>query len=333
MTIDYAKLTVGQIKDMLVQEGRYAQEEIDNMMDVKGKAAWVEIHQGQDQDKEEIAEEYDWAEVNGELDGIIEEVEDMVTEDEPVQQIKVVDPDTPGYNDFEWNDWVMAQLHPDELVAGKYPNVNGLRRMVGLLLGDIVFSGPIQTQVTDSEDIGKAVVTYQITIDWRLDNYPSTMGIDLASGYPQRIFTAVASGFEGNLTGLFIVFPEAMAETRAEVRALRKALRISTVGAEELTQKDVGAYLEERKNQQVRSTITTGEWEEESFITDQQVNVIRSMCDRLNIDVDKFIQSGKLQYKSINDISKGSAAIMLNELNRYQNSGEDSKDIPAKLLK
>jgi len=87
---------------------------------------------------------------------------------------------------------------------------------------------------------------------------------------------------------MFAVFPESIAETRAEGRALRRALRINVVCADELTKKDTAAIVQQQKV----SKPTTGEWEEESPITDQQINTIQLMCNRLGIDVTKFINSG-----------------------------------------
>lgn len=236
--------------------------------------------------------------------------------------------DRPSYNDPEWNDWVMTQFEPDELLDGKYPNVNALRRLVGKLLGDIVFSGPIDVKTTLSESVGKSVVSYQITIDWKLDEYYATQNIDLERGYPQRTFVATASAWEGNLDGVFTVFPEAMADTRAEVRALRRALRINTVGAEELTKKDVAAFLEKKRTEQS----SHGEWEAESLITDQQINTIRIMCERLGIDLQKFINSGTKTYDDIHQVTRSTAAGMLKQLNRYQSTGSSSVEIPQDLI-
>jgi len=321
MSIDYAKLTVNDIKNMLVQEGRYETDELEQL-NIKGKKAWVSLHK--DEYEEEGIEievnEEDWEDFTKDLGDIVTKVYNDTPE---IEQY-----DRPGYNDPEWNDWVMSQFEPDELMDGKYPNVNALRRLVGKLLGDIVFSGPIDVKTTLSENIGKSVVSYQITIDWKLDDYYATQDIDLERGYPQRTFVATASAWEGSLDGVFSVFPEAMADTRAEVRALRRALRINTVGAEELTKKDVAAFLEKKRSEQS----SQGEWEAESLITDQQINTITIMCDRLGIDLQKFINSGSKNYNDISQVTRSAAAGMLKQLNRYQSTGGDSIEIPQDLI-
>ena len=326
MTVDYTKLTVNEIKDLIISEGKYNKEELE---DVKGKAAWVALHRdGIKTEAKEEAEEptdtYEWEELTEGLKDIIDEEEEMV--------VPAVEPPArtmPYYHDPEWNDYVMGQFAPEELVDGKYPNVNSLRRMAELLLGDIVFSGPIKVEQTmDPEHTGKAVVVYKITIDWKLDQYPITMGIDLAAGYPQRSFLSVASCWVGNTDDMFAVFPESIAETRAEGRTLRRALRINVVCADELTKKDTAAIVQQQKE----SVTTTGEWEESSLITDQQISTIKMMCDRLGINVTKFINSGSQKYKDISGVTRAAAAGMLKQLNRYQSSGDDSIEIPQNLL-
>lgn len=308
MELDYSKLKVADIKQMLLNEGRFTQEELDNLP-VKGKSEWVSLHRGD--------EEIDWGD-------LVENEGELIMETHIVEPEK---PNHPRYKDPGWHEYVMSQFSEDELLEGKYPNVNALRRVVELLLGDIIFSGPIETKTTLHTDrVSAAVVTYQIIIDWKLDAFErGEVGLE---GYPQRQFLAVASAWEGNTDGIFTVFPEAMADTRAEVRALRRALRINTVGAEELTKKDIKAFLEEKKN----SSTTTGEWQESDVITDQQINTIKVMCERLGINLVKFINSGSKQYADIGQITRSTAAGMIKELNRYQSCGDGSIEIPQNII-
>ena len=125
-------------------------------------------------------------------------------------------------------------------------------------------------------------------------------------------------------TIFFCAHPVATASTRAEGRALRKALKVKCLAAEELTRsKDVAAI--------VRQTVqkpTDGEWKEEDTISMPQINFIDAKCKQLNIDVIGFINSGTDVYDSIKDISKKIASKMLGVLNEYQNK---SKDIPVSI--
>lgn len=323
MSIDYTKLTVAEIQQMLIQEGRFTEEEL-KALDVKGKTAWVNLHQNHEPD-EEMA--YDWGSVQGELDNLMDDVAPMMqtvaTEEEPQED------DRPRYDSPEWNNYVMGLFDEEELIDGKYPNVNSLRRLAELLLGEITFSGPVKVEQTmDPEHTGKAVVTYQVSIAWKLDDHYATRHIDLESGLPVRTFTSVASSWVGNTDDIFAVFPESIAETRAEGRALRRALRLNVVCADELTKKDTAAYVQKQK----LTKPTTGEWEEESPITDQQVNTIKLMCNRLGIDLTKFINSGSKNYSDIHDVTRTAAAGMLKQLNRYQSTGGDAIEIPQNLI-
>jgi hypothetical protein len=229
----------------------------------------------------------------------------------------------------------MGQFQPNELTPAGNPLVNGLRRMVGCLLGDIVFSGPVKCDsYTDAEGgPGKAVVTYRVEIQWKRDEYYATQGMDINADYPVRTFLASASSWLGNTDDDFAVFPESMADTRAEARCLKRALRIDKVAGEELTSKDTTALLQQTRDKQASSSSTTGEWEENSLITDAQVNTIATMCDRLNIDVMNFLNSGEQQYEQIEDVKKATAAKMLKQLNRYQSVGDDALEIPEELRK
>ena len=317
--MDYTKLKVSEIKQMLIDEDRFTAENL-AQLDIKGKGEWVDLHRQTSKTTNE--DDYVW-DIQNELDNIIE-IDVDKNNDPPIIQ---KDPDVPHYKDPEWNDYVMAQFAPAELIDGKYPNVNALRRVTELLLGNIVFSGPIEVKTTlDAEHTGKAVIVYQVTIDWTLDAfYDGGIG---AEGYPQRSFSAVASSYVGNTDDMYAVFAESIAETRAEGRALRRALRLNVVCADELTNKDTAAIVQQQKN----TVATTGEWEEDSLISDAQINTITTLCNRLGIDILKFINSGSKTYGEIGKVTKAAAAGMMQQLNKYQSSGADSLDIPLNLI-
>lgn len=315
MTVDYTKLKVDDIKHMLVSEGRFTPTEIDKL-DVKGKSAWVALHSGEPEEEEE--EDLVW-------DGV-EDLMDGVAPAKPVQDERTVN--IPHYSSVEWNDYVISQFDKKELIDGKYPSINGLRRLVDLLLGEVVFSGPIKVEQTmDPEHTGKAVVVYKLVIAWKLDAFYD--GYVTQEGYPERTFTSVASSWHGNTAELFSVFPECIADTRAEARTLRRALRLNVVSYDELPQTDVKAILAKQK--QKTPETTTGDWEEDDLISDAQINTIQTMCKRLDIDVQKFINSGKSKYDNINEVTRKGAAGMMKQLNRYQSTGDDAIEIPLNL--
>ncbi len=53
------------------------------------------------------------------------------------------DPNIPEYASPEWNKYVMEHFRTDELIDGN-PICAGLRRVAGLLLGELIESGPDQ---------------------------------------------------------------------------------------------------------------------------------------------------------------------------------------------
>ena len=299
MLVDYSKMKVEDIKQLIVDEAYYTEEELNNM-EIKGKSQWVDFH------KSLTDEQFVFH-----APKIESGVEDIMATT------------TPAYYDIEWQDYVLSKFDKKtEMVDGKYPSVNGLRRVVELLLGEIVSAGPIDTKVTlEANSLSKAVVTYEINILWRLGPY-----VDIEE--PQcRTFRAIASSCPLNTDDMYAVFPEAIAETRAEGRALRRALRLAVVCADEITRKDTAEIVRQKSEK-----TTEGDWQENSIITDNQINTIKLLCSRLNIDVDKFINSGSKQYGDILEIPRQTAANMIKRLSQYQSTGSDSVAIPKELL-
>lgn len=319
--IDYTKLRIDDLKQMIVDGGFYTREQLDNM-EVKGKSQWVDLH------KTLTASEVEPEDNKAFVFEDMETVEHMTKPDPNPNPM----PAAPSISDPEWQDYVLSQFAPNEMIkdrkTGKeYPTVNGLRRVVELLLGEIVQAGPSDLRTTMDPDIpGKAVVVYEIGIQWKLDAGPY---IDLAEDKPHlpvKWFRGVASSWHGNTDDMFAVFPESIAETRAEGRALRRALRLGVVCADELTSKDTAEIVRQKTEKS-----TDGSWEEGSLISDAQVNSIKIMCERLGIDVNKFINSGSKKYGDILEISRQTAANMIKRLNEYQ-SNSSSVEIPVDLL-
>ena len=114
--------------------------------------------------------------------------------------------------------------------------------------------------------------------------------------------------------------------TRAEGRALRKALKVKCLAAEELAKKDIVSIV--RQSVSADKGID-GEWNEEDVISLPQTNFIDAKCKQLDINVMNFVNAGSEHYKSIAEVSKQTASKMLSTLNEYQTK---NKSIPDKLL-
>tara|TARA_R100000005_G_scaffold96251_2_gene81785 strand:+ start:932 stop:1855 length:924 start_codon:yes stop_codon:yes gene_type:complete len=202
----------------------------------------------------------------------------------------------------EWNEFVMAHFHRNELIDGN-PICAGLRRVAEFLLGDIVESGPEQVfPATDGSSPDRATVVFKVVFDW------------MNSGQ-HRVFKEVADVWHGNTDDLFCAHPVATASTRAEGRALRKALKLRCLAAEELAKKDIVSIVQES----VKKTPTSGEYEVDQSISTQQVQFIDTKCKQLDIDVMLFINMGSGDYTEIGQVTRDSAKKMIKFLNGYQN--------------
>jgi len=196
----------------------------------------------------------------------------------------------PDYLSPEWDSYVMEQFAPNELMDG-HPNAAGLRRVAELLLGPIIESGP--TQVFPSEGNGptRATVVFSITFDW-------------GDSGKTRKYSEVADVWHGNTDAIFTAYAVATASTRAEGRALRKALKLRKCAAEELTKNDVAKIVAEETVEK---------------ISNEQISFIDSKCKKLDINVVAFINSGEKQYRSIYDVTRDTAAKMIKKLTELTN--------------
>lgn len=218
---------------------------------------------------------------------------------------------TPIYGSKEWHDWIMAKFEPSELFDGN-PTCAGLRRVVEEVLGDVVVSRPSQVfPATCVDGPGRATVVFEIVIDWQ------------GTG-KLRTYAEVADVWHGNTDDLFCAHPVATASTRAEGRALRKALKLRCIAAEELARKkDIEAIVQQSVAAKRRDV--DGEWRGDVKITSAQANFIDTKCKQLDIDVMEFVNSGNEVYSNIDEITKETASKMLSALNSYQNK---KKPIP-----
>ena len=208
----------------------------------------------------------------------------------------------------EWNDFVIAHFHRNELIDGN-PICAGLRRVAEFLLGDIVESGPEQVfPAMDGSAPDRATVVFKVVFNW------------MNSG-EQRVYKEVADVWHGNTDDLFCAHPVATASTRAEGRALRKALKLRCLAAEELAKKDIVSIVKEA----VKKSPTSGEYEVDQSISTQQVQFIDTKCKQLDIDIMSFINMGSGDYANIGQVTRDSAKKMIKFLNGYQN-GEPIQD-------
>jgi len=89
--------------------------------------------------------------------------------------------------------------------------------------------------------------------------------------------------------------------------ALRKALKIRAVAAEELCKKDVSKFLGEQSGQH------------DDRIKKDQINFINMKCKKSDINVMAFVNSGEKEYKSVYEVRKDTAAKMIKRLTEISN--------------
>ena len=244
-------------------------------------------------------------------DDMFDELFDDTKEEEAKEAVieeSVGEENRPSMFSDEWNDFVMAHFHRNELIDGD-PICAGLRRVAEFLLGDIVESGPEQVfPAMDGSSPDRATVVFKVVFNW------------MNSGQ-QRVYKEVADVWHGNTDDLFCAHPVATASTRAEGRALRKALKLRCLAAEELAKKDIVSIVQES----VKKSPTSGEYEVDQSVSTQQVQFIDTKCKQLDIDVMLFINMGSGDYANIGQVTRDSAKKMIKFLNGYQN-GEPIQD-------
>jgi len=109
-----------------------------------------------------------------------------------------------------------------------------------------------------------------------------------------------------------------MAETRAEARALRKALGLNNPAAEEFKDdKSVGVFESS---------------DVETLITEIQTKLINTKCNQLGIDVDKF-QKKHFPNKELAQLTRTEASTLAAQINKYQTNTEESENIPDEIRK
>jgi len=203
----------------------------------------------------------------------------------------------------EWNDYVMTFFTDRELIDGN-PLTAGLRRVAEMLVGEIISSKPVDVQRTETNDpIGKTTVVYEVQFLVRNGDKEYV-----------KTYADVADVWAGNTDDLFAVHAPATAATKAEGRALRKALKIRAVAAEELCKKDVSAYLSQQPGQM------------DERIKPEQIKYLDMNCKKLDIDVIKFINSGEKEYNSVYEVKRDTAAKMIDIINKIKRGDQDLKE-------
>lgn len=213
----------------------------------------------------------------------------IVTENQNVVNV-------PKITELEWTDYVLSLLSEDEKIMGN-PTTDGLRRVFEIAMNARIISSTSQVvQSPSPENEKRATVCHSLT--FRL-NPESTdpEGLNLLT------VDGSADVYWGNCDKVFRNHPVAVAETRAEGRALRRALRLRKVVAAEEIAKDIEDHPDENSV---------------SKISNNQINFIDVMSQRLNINVIKLLENHNIKTDNVYDILHENAVDIIRLLSKYQ---------------
>ena len=130
---------------------------------------------------------------------------------------------SPNITDVEWTEYVLGLLSDDEKIKGN-PTTDGLRRIFETALNCVIIDSTSQVvQSPDMHNEKRATVVHDI-------EYVILGEEDALS---KRKVNGAADVYWGNCDKIYRNHPVAVAETRAEGRALRRGLRLRKVVAAE----------------------------------------------------------------------------------------------------
>jgi len=228
-----------------------------------------------------------------------DKVQDTAVSDSVVAEVKV-----PKVTDLEWTDYVLSLLSDDEKISDN-PTTDGLRRVFEIALNcKVISSTTTIAQSPDPNNEKRATVVHSITYVLNQE----------ASSIPELNVITVdgaADVYWGNCDKVYRNHPVAVAETRAEGRALRRALKLRKVVAAEEISKEIDDNPD-------ANTV--------SRISNAQINFIDIMAQRLNINVSKLLAENQLSADNIYNISPDDAVNIIRLLSKYQQNTSEILD-------
>ena len=215
-------------------------------------------------------------------------------------EVSTVAATLPAYGSDDWQDYVLSLLKPSEQLEG-HPRCFGLRRIAQLLLGPIVSSKASTVSVIPVGESRAVTINYEITIDWKLDRSIFLGTQDINGLY--RVFGGVADCVEDIKTP-YGKHPAASAETKAMSRALKQALCLNVLSAEE----KVSGY--DDKEESTRSN--------SSKITEMMVKFIEAKVKSLKIDMAKMAADTKIDLTDLANLTVEQGKVLFNYINDSQ---------------
>lgn len=202
----------------------------------------------------------------------------------------------PNIHDIAWTDYVLGLLSEDEKIAGN-PTTDGLRRVFESVMNCRVIGSTSRViQSPDPNNEKRATVVHKITFC-----------LNLGTPDSNPLYTIEVDGsadvYWGNCDKIYRNHPVAVAETRAEGRALRRALRLRKVVAAEEISKDIEDHPDS---------------ENVNKISNNQLNFIDVLSKRLDINVNKMLEQLGYNHKNVYNIEHADAISIIKTLSSYQ---------------
>lgn len=255
-----------ELKDALLALGYTEEQLLDDQSKNLKRPALLEKLQAHQQGEEGLVvlsdiEEDDDVGIAVELD--TKENQDNTDKSEP--EPEEFDPPTP--NDPEWTQFVLGKFLEDE-VDGQNPRVEGLRRVAGELVGELIEEGCDLVAVPTEENRFRACA--------------KAWGIFLTPEGRTKRFEALADAHSENCFEDYATYLVAMADTRAKGRMFRNALCLRRVVAAEEVSKTVA---------------TAADIQQGGAIHTSQISMIRLISDRHNFSIAEVLDNLCIKYE------------------------------------
>lgn len=209
-------------------------------------------------------------------------------------------------NDLGWTDYVLSLLSDDEKIKDN-PTTDGLRRVFEIALNcKIISSTTSVVQSPDPSNEKRATVVHSITY------YLNDPALE-AKNLNILTIDGAADVYWGNCDKVYRNHPVAVAETRAEGRALRRALRLRKVVAAE----EIATHIEDHPDADSVSKISSN-----------QINFIDVLAKRVNINPIELLKSLDFVFDTVYNITHEEAVLAIQKLSKYQ---QDMSLIPTEL--
>jgi hypothetical protein len=209
-------------------------------------------------------------------------------------------------NDIGWTDHVLGLLSDDEKIKGN-PTTDGLRRIFEIALDCTVINSSSEVVQSPSPDNEKrATVVHCLT--YVLNS--KSIAVEIKT----RSVNGAADVYWGNCDKIYRNHPVAVAETRAEGRALRRGLKLRKVVAAE----EIADQIEDNPDM---DSVTK--------ITNNQVGFMDVLCKRLNVNPISLISHLKFEVQDFRNLTHTDAVTIIRQLSSFQ---QNLDSIPEEVM-